>query len=100
VYETPYKIYHKTNFFTTIFYLFAVCVFSILNISNILNFSFIVESDSEIMEYPSEERFSLIISFEFSGTIPELTSTKHNGGNNTHHQFWPSAFPIFILSAS
>ena len=38
-------------------------------------------------EYPSAERFSLIISFESSGTIPELTSTKHRGGNNTHHQF-------------
>ena len=53
-----------------------------------------------IIANSSSERFSFKLSFEFSSITPDEISTKHNGGKREHHQFCPSAFPIFILNAS
>ena len=58
------------------------------NSSN-LNFKFIeleVCDELKIANSSSESELSNCC-FDSSGTIPEETSTKHKGGNRTHHQF-------------
>ena len=71
------------------------------NNSNILNLNCIVESDlSESRANSSSDKELSNCSFDSSGTTPELISTKHRGGNITHHQFCPLASPISTLSAS
>ena len=58
------------------------------NISIILNLNVIFElSVSEIILYPSSDKFSCKTSFDSSVTTPVVGFMKHSGGNITHHQF-------------
>ena len=46
-----------------------------------------ISESSETKAYSSSDRLFSNCSLESSGTTPEVTSTKHRGGNITHHQF-------------
>ena len=67
-----------------------------------LNFNLKVgfSSLSETIENSSSVKEFCSSSFDSSGTIPEEVSTKHRGGNMTHHQFCPFASPISTFNAS
>ena len=75
-------------------------IFFRFNISIILNLNLYSEDEFVIIENSSFFKLFFKFFWVSSSITPLEISVKHKGGKRLHHQFSPSAFPIFTFIAS